>query len=126
MFKPDVMSSAHDIGAGHVVAKDVQVDAMRRNGDVPASFSDLKFDPRITLSALPRSHGRGGDPQWFEHGYPNGRAWVHAWLPGYSSDGTRAFVRGWIGPSAQGALLTVSLVKIGGKWSVEWYYFDRF
>jgi len=127
LFKPDVMSRPRDIGPGHAVPTDVQADALRRNGDVPASFDHLKFDPRITLARLPRSRGRGnGDSQWFQHKWPNGRAWLHAWLPGYSTDGTRAIVRGWIGPSDHGALLTAFMTKNGGKWSVEWYYFDRF
>jgi hypothetical protein len=127
LFRADVMSSARDIGPGHSVPKDVQTNAMQRNGDLLASFSKLRFDPRITLTMLPRSHGRGnGDTQWFQHGNPNGRAWLHAWLPGYSTDGTQAIVRAWIGPSAHGALLTAMLEKKGGKWSVEWYYFDRF
>src|SRR4051812_37715158 len=110
LFKADVMSSARDIGPGHSVPKDVQRNAMQRNGDLPASFSKLKFDPRITLTTLPRSHGRGkGDTQWFQRGNPNARAWLHAWLPGYSTDGTQAIVRAWIGPSAHGALLTAML-----------------
>jgi hypothetical protein len=127
LFQPDVMWRPRDIGPGHAIPKDVQYDAARRNGDVPASFSSLKFDARIILTELPRSSGRSrGDPQWFQHAWPNGRAWVHAWLPGYSTDGNQAIVRGWIGPSAHGALLTAFLAKNGGSWAVEWYYFDRF
>jgi hypothetical protein len=127
LFKPALMRGPRDIGPGHAIPNDVQTDATRRNGDLPASFSGLKFDAPITLAELPRSTGRGkGDPQWFQHAWPNGRAWVHAWLPGYSTDGAWAVVRGWVGPSAHGALLTAFLAKQGGKWSVDWYYFDPF
>src|SRR6266850_8289460 len=90
LFQPDVLRRPHDIGSDHVIPKDIQRDAARRNGDVPASLSDFKFEPGITLTALPRSSGRGTDPLWFQHAYPNGRAWVHAWLPGYSIDSNRA------------------------------------
>ncbi len=126
LFQPDLLWQPRDIGSDHVVPKDIQRDAARRNGDIPASFSDFKFEPGITLTTLPRSSGRGTDPKWFQHAYPGGRAWVHAWLPGYSTDSNRALVRAWIGPSAQGALITAFLAKTEGKWSVEWYHFERF
>ena len=54
--------------------------------------------------------------------HPKARGWVHAYLPGYSKDGSRAIVRAGVGPSAHGATLTALLEKRGDKWVVKWHY----
>jgi hypothetical protein len=124
-LRPDLMWHPDNIGAGHSIPEDVQRDIVRRNGRQPASFTDLRFDKRITVATIPRSKGRG-PAGLFEQAHPNGLAWIQAWLPGYSADGTQAVVRGWIGPRPGGAQLTAFLEKKGEVWLVKWHYLQRF
>jgi hypothetical protein len=49
------------------------------------------------------------------------RAYVSAWLPGYSQDGRSAVVRFWFGPSAHGAIATYRLTRKGGHWKIDWH-----
>jgi hypothetical protein len=48
-------------------------------------------------------------------------SFAHLWLPGYSSDGTTAFVRFNFGPSSHGATAAYLLKKQGDKWIVSDY-----
>jgi len=124
-LRPDMMWRPDDIGPGHSVPEDIQRDIVRRNGKQPASFTGWRVDSRIIVATIPRSTGRS-PPGLFQQAYPNGLAWVQAWLPGYARDGTRAVVRAWVGPRPGGAQLTAYLEKDGEVWSVKWHYLDCF
>ncbi len=130
MIRPDQM--AIDIGPGHSIPTGIQSDLRLRNEkpgsyeSYRASFADLKFDRRIVvtnLMVLVRGDRFG---RAFGQVHPGARAWVEAWLPGYSQDGTQAVVRAWIGPSDHGAVVTALLEKNGEKWQIKWHHLARF
>ncbi len=54
------------------------------------------------------------------------RGWIRPSLPGYSSDGSKAFIRGSIGPSAHGGAVTIYLEKSDGVWRVKWTEFSYY
>jgi len=130
MIRPEQME--HDVGEEHSIPKGVQRDLLRRN-EKPgtydsqlASFAGLKFDQRIVVTNVTAVLEGDRFGQAFEQAYPAARAWVEAWLPGYSKDGTRALVRAWIGPSDHGAVVTALLEKKGDKWRIRWQHLARF
>lgn len=123
-----------DMGS-HPLPGDVEEDLLRRNTPserkpgsyeaVTASFTNLKFSARIVVADLDEKLGR----HWFagfREAYPKARGFVHAFLPGYSKDGTRAVVRAWVGPSPHGASVTALLEKHGDAWVVKWHHIARY
>ena len=97
-----------------------------RYDSVMAFYTNLTFatgivvaDPRETLRQRP-------SPLSFEQAHPKARAWLEAYLPGYSEDGSRAVLRAGVGPWAHAAMLTAVLEKSGGKWVVKWYHISRY
>src|SRR5258708_13616666 len=130
MIRPEQME--HDIGKGHTIPGGVQSDLLRRN-EKPgtydsqlASFAALKFGQRVVVTNVTAISQRDRFSRAFEQAHPTALAWVEAWLPGYSKDGTQAVVRAWIGPSDHGAVVTAFLEKSGDKWGIKWHYFARF
>jgi hypothetical protein len=131
---------------GLTIPEELQLELVGRNlqpgtehNSVAASFKDLKLDARIVVADLTdrqadessvavlfaRMNAKpGGRPSvlTFKEAFPDARCWVEAYLPGYSRNGTRAVVRGWIGPTPHGASITVLLEKTGEKWSVKWHH----
>jgi hypothetical protein len=130
MIRPEQME--HDIGKGHTIPGDVQNDLLRRN-EKPgtydsqlASFAALKFAQRVVVANVTAISQGDRFGRAFEQAHPTARAWVEAWLPGYSKDGTKAVVRAWIGPSDHGAVVTAFLEKRADKWVIKWHYLARF
>ncbi len=115
-----------DIGKRNQLPQAVRDDLMRRNGtagtydSLPATWSAFVFDPRVVLTDLARIWRGTRDLLAFEHAYPEARAWVSAWLPTYTSDGTHALLRAGIGPTPHGATIAVWLARSGETWVVEW------
>ena len=87
-------------------------------------YEGLTFDPKIQVgNAFPEPEPplQG---KTFEEAFPQARAWVDAWVPGYSKDGKTAVVRANFGPAGKVATLTAILSLQGGKWLVIWRKFS--
>ena len=124
-----------DIG-DHTLPGEAERDLRRRNSppdakpdtfdSAEASFTNLTFSAGIVVADLSHVLGqrRGHGP--FAAAHPRARGWVRAYLPGYSTDGSRAIVRAGVGPSAHGAMLTALLEKRGDKWLVKWHHIARY
>lgn len=91
-----------------------------------ASYTNLTFAAGITVTNLTEVWKEELPSTSFEEVLPKARGWLEAYLPGYSSDGTRAVVRAGVGPWAHAAMLTAVLEKRGEKWTVVWYHVARF
>ncbi|MFA5191421.1 MAG: hypothetical protein WC740_11880 [Verrucomicrobiia bacterium] len=129
-IQPDQMW--HYLGEGHSIPGEIGSDLLRRNGKPGtydsqyASFAGLKFDQRVIVTTVVKDKWANRLAGTFERAHPKARAWVEAWLPGYSKDGTKAVVRAHIGPGYHAALLTVFLEKRGDKWLVKWHHLSQF
>ncbi len=122
----------NDVGKGHPVPNGVQNDLLRRN-EKPgtydsqlASFAGLNFDQRVVITNVTAIVAGDRFGRAFTQAQPKARAWVEAWLPGYSKDGAHAIVRAWIGPSDHGAVITAFLEKKGDKWVIKWFQLTHF
>ena len=109
-----------ELDEGQVISQDLG-DELRRRNEVGVPLEGFTpDDPSILvrdLSALPD----GTDfSEAFGKKFPNAKAWVEAWLPAYSKDGTTALVRFWFGPTPHGAAGTYMLIKEDGRWKVLW------
>jgi ankyrin repeat protein len=101
-------------------ANDIDLE-MRRNWKArnlkPATLEQKLFsDPRVVVRAVEDRGilGRGAV------GKPGQRGWIQPMLPAYSTDGKRAMVRLWFGPSPHGAAATYFLKKGDLGWTVVW------
>lgn len=137
-----------ETGGTHTLPPDAAQDLRQRNSKLSAhssiyeavavSFTGWKFAAPIVVEDWEarrdnarKSGGSGGsggtrrrDSNFdFEERHPRAKGWVRTYLPGYSKDGTRAFVRAWTGPSSHGATVTALLERnpSSGKWQVKWY-----
>jgi hypothetical protein len=84
-----------------------------------ASYQNLKLSPPIQIIEVQNRESLSRAE--FEKNFPEARAWVEAFLPGYSQDGATAFVRGLVGPAADGATVTAFLKKNGDDWEIVWH-----
>jgi hypothetical protein len=125
----DQAEVSYDTGA-KAMPKDAWDDLVRRNvarldpNAREIHYEGLQFDPRIQVgNAFP-----GPEPPFlgktFEDVFPKARAWVEAYVPGYSKDGKTAIVRARFGPAGHLATLTAILNLQGGKWNVVWRRFS--
>lgn len=122
-----------DIGS-HNLPNDVEEDLRRRNTPpaakpdtydaIAASYTNLTFAAGIVVANV--TDKLGGRSYAFEEAYPKARGYVRPYLPGYSTDGTRAVVRAGVGPSPHGAMVTALLEKRGDKWVVKWHHIARY
>jgi hypothetical protein len=120
-----------DIG-DHKLPGDVERDLRSRNTPtdakpdtydaVAASFTNLTFGAGIVLADLTADGGGRRSYGWFSEAHPKARGWVRAYLPGYSTDGSRAVIRASVGPSAHGAMVTALLERAGDRWVVKWHH----
>lgn len=84
---------------------DMRTDMLRRNS-AEVSLESMRFaHAHIGLGQMP-ARGAG--------------TWVSVYLPGYSKDHNKAFVRLSFGPTAHGASATYFLARNDGKWAVVW------
>jgi hypothetical protein len=102
----------------HDLPSDAEQDFRRRNVTT-GSYTNLTFAPGITVADL-NIWGSWRLSRAFEDANPKARGWMVAYLPGYSTDGTRAVVYAGVGPSPHGAVLTALLAKRDSKWVVKW------
>ena len=130
---------SHQIRAeidGRTLPSSAESDMRRRNtstdgkpdtyDSVAAWYTNLTFKAGIVVTNLTETWKGRRSSSSFEDAHPKARGWLEAYLPGYSSDGTRAVVRAGVGPWAHGAMLTAVLEKRADKWTVVWYYVARF
>lgn len=130
MIRPEQI--AQDTSERHSIPRDAQADLLRRNektgtydSQLP-SFADVKFGRKVLITNLTSILDGDKFGQSFEQAYPTAKAWVEAWLPGYSNDGTKAVIRAWIGPSSHGAIITAVFERRDGKWCVDWCYLTQY
>jgi hypothetical protein len=88
---------------------------------VTAYYNDLILGPGIVVANITGVYRKASHPA-FREAYPDGRAWIEAYLPGFSRDGLTAVVRAGVGPSEYGAMLTAVLEKQDNRWFVKWYH----
>jgi hypothetical protein len=114
-----------------LLAGDIRAGLARRNpppelgtkaSDMP-SFGHWALDHRVVIAEVSGMPAGLGSRQRFESAHPKAKGWLAAYLPGYSSNGTRALVHAWVGPSAHGACLTGLLELHGDQWAVKWRRF---
>jgi len=84
-----------------------------------ASWAGLSFDSRIVVADLEPLEKAQRDST-FQDTWPAARAWVEAYLPAYSADGSQAIVRAFFGPTPHGSSYTAWLAKSGDTWVVVW------
>lgn len=82
-----------------------------------ASYTNLTFGEGVIMGDWPD----GVTISAFEIAYPNAGGWIAACLPGYSEDGSLAFVRAGVGPFAHAATLSAILEKTEQGWMVKWH-----
>jgi hypothetical protein len=116
----------------HVLPVDAEADLRRRNSllnakadtydAVSASWTNLAFGAGVVVADnLTATRSQPFADVSFGKTHPKARAWVQAYLPGYSKDGTRAIVRAEVGPTAHGATITALLERTNGAWRVKWH-----
>ena len=127
VLRPEAMRNY--LGEGHAIPSELAASIWFRNeragSNNPsfAAFAHLEFDSRIVLGTEAESGlGLGS----FTDTFPLARAWLRAWLPGYSSDAKYAVVRASVGPAPHGALVTAYLRESNGEWRVEWHHMAWF
>ena len=84
-----------------------------------ASFLGLTFSPGIIVTNVADFKGRY-ILKWHA-AYPRARGWVETCLPGYSNDGTKAFVEARCGPWPHYSWLYALLEQRNGIWEVKWF-----
>ena len=103
----------------------------RKADRAPARLAGFKPDsPNVVvgdLEAIPTGEFGHDFRRNFLKAYPDARAYVWAYLPGYSADGRRAIVRLSVGPSPHGTMATYLLERgpENGKWTVVWRWFTH-
>lgn len=109
------------------VSEDTRSDLTRRNprpkGHDQPSFQHWILDRRVVMAEVSGMPAGLGSRRAFENAHPKAKGWFAAYLPGYSSDGARALVHAWIGPSEHGACMTAFLAFVGDHWEVKWRRF---
>lgn len=83
------------------------------------SYRTMDFAPPILLADVRAAQSSRYDE--FEKKFPEARAWVEAFLPGYSPDKTHALVAAWVGPTPHGAFALAALDKKEERWRISWY-----
>lgn len=117
---------------GLEVPTDVVDDINLRNTSSPQllDYTPVRSDIRVVdLRAVLVSNRMYTTLKEFQARYPDAMAFVHTWLPGYSSDGNNALVRFRVGPQGRGrqsptATGTYLLTRQNGAWKVEWRTID--
>lgn len=122
-------------GLARAVAGDLEADLGRRNSGGPVNMDYMKFsDDRITVRDLHafdiNVRGRPDELTGFEfrEQYPAVKAYVKAYLPGYTKDGKTAAVRMFLGPPADPhglARYSGVVTEEQGKWTVRWRFIDH-
>jgi hypothetical protein len=86
---------------------------------VEVSYKGLKLNPKIVVADMTTSPD-ASEFEVLEKIHPKARGWLSPWLPGYSSDGSRALIRGGFGPWPHGAVATAELARKEAVWQVTW------
>ena len=105
-------------------------DSYTQTNRAPAPIDALKPDSARVLIRDLKTLPRGRRYEFetaFHKAYPEAKAYVYVYLPGYSADARRAIVRLAFGPSAHGSMATYVLEKsASGTWAVVWRKFVYF
>lgn len=117
----DQMNSELDEKKANEIDFSMRKDFARRNHQ-EISIEDTKFgDSRILLVNPGLVFGENQQRDAYTYlRSKSAKCYVSTYLPGYSTDGTKAFLRFGFGPTPHGAAGTMLLKKLNGKWSVEW------
>lgn len=96
-------------------------DELRRRNKVGVSLEGFTPNaPSILVRDLSELPDGTAFAEAFVTRFPRAKAYVEAWLPAYSKDGTTALVRFWFGPTPHGAAGTYLLIKESDQWKVQW------
>lgn len=98
-------------------------DLLRRNTTTTSLAKSDFTNPRVKLR--PQDSVAGGFAR-FDFEKSDARGYASVYLPGYSSDGSRAVLRFWFGPTPHGAAGTYLLERKNGKWRVVWRDFAHY
>ncbi|MCC7230968.1 MAG: ankyrin repeat domain-containing protein [Fimbriimonadaceae bacterium] len=122
-FTENQMNAELDERKANDIDLTMRKDLIRRNtGPTSLAKSDIT-NPRIKLKPK-KSVARGFGAFDFEKS--DARGYASVYLPGYSSDGSRAVLRFWFGPTPHGAAGTYLLEKKNGRWRVVWRDFAHY
>jgi len=103
-------------------------DLERRNTSSPQTLDYSPADPDIIVSDLREvivQNRAYSSVKAFQDRYPDAKAFVHTWLPGYDATGMKAILRFRVGPQGRGrqsltATGTYLLTRDQGPWEVSW------
>jgi hypothetical protein len=77
-------------------------EALRRRNSEKVPLAGFESTDRDILVADLTAVLKNSWPDTFSQAYPDAKAWVRMWLPGYSKDGRMAIVRFFVGPTRMG------------------------
>jgi len=109
-----------ELDEGQVIPQDLGDELRRRNKVGVPLEGFAPDDPGILVSDLSELPDGTAFAEAFVTRFPKAKAYVEAWLPAYSKDGTTALVRFWFGPTPHGAAGTYLLIKESDQWKVQW------
>jgi len=103
---------------GRSVPRNAERDLLRRSRRA-ASLTGLQDESPAFVTATDEEITMG---VWTRR-FPNARAWVKPWLPGYGPGRESALVVFAFGPRHHSSYATYVLKKRDGQWQVEWHHF---
>ena len=110
-----------DDPTNQTIPSDAKKDLQRRNTRI-ASLAEIRMaNPSLFADYLMLLESVGWE--WdmeFTKKYPDVKAAVMIWLPGYSEDGQFALIRFRVRPTDHGNIGTALLKRDGGAWKVLW------
>lgn len=133
--KQKIVLAAKTAGSSGLLLSDAQIRADTRDDDEKKIPSDVLADlqERNSRGSISLTEFRPASPDIivddvsklvefdsFEERYPDAKAFVFAWLPGYAKDGRTAILRFYFGPTSHGATGIYFLTKVDGKWTIKW------
>jgi ankyrin repeat protein len=118
-FSDDQLNAELDVQQANDITLEMRRHLHQRNTE-PTSIAGFKPTSKHILL---RSEGQVSTRFNFHDKAPQAKAWVKAYLPGYSPSRDRAVLRFWLGPSPHGASGTYFLTKQDGMWRVKWREF---
>ena len=122
-FTENQMNAELDERQANDIDLSMRKDLIRRNTTtITLSKGDFS-NPRVKLQ--PKEAVASGFAG-FDFEKSDARGYASIYLPGYSSDGARAVLRFWFGPTPHGAAGTYLLEKKNGKWRVVWRDFAHY
>jgi hypothetical protein len=118
---PDDLSFSsieNDLEGGEWAVPKAMLENLRLRNARMSSLRHIRLGKNILVTNLAAPRGFIDEAE-LDRRYPGWKAWVLTWLPGYSTERTKAVVRFDFGWSPHGASATYLLVRRKGKWKVQ-------